>query len=385
MKLVEALFLCVRSSLNGNKLNDEEKFLMTDELLLDVLKMAKQHDIEHLVALGILNNELANEKNKPQLQQVVFRAVYRYEQLNYDFKNVCEALENAKIPFLPLKGSVLRSYYPEPWMRTSCDIDILVPEKYLDVATLCLVENLKYTKHRKYSHDVSLFSSNGVHLELHYDLVEDGWANSSSKILKNVWDYASVKNGKTYWYELSDSIFYFYHIAHMAKHFQQGGCGIRPFIDLWILERLAETNEAERDDLLNKGELLQFARTARKITNVWINGESMDSVSQKMENFIINGGVYGNISNRIAVQQQKKGGSIKYVFSKIVIPYDELKFHYPVLQKHRWLLPIMQVRRWFKLVFCGHAKRSMRELSYNKNISESQADEIKVFLDEVGL
>ena len=154
MKLVEALFLCVRSSLNGNKLNDEEKILMTDELLLDVLKMAKQHDIEHLVALGILNNELANEKNKPQLQQVVFRAVYRYEQLNYDFKNVCEALENAKIPFLPLKGSVLRSYYPEPWMRTSCDIDILVPEKYLDVATLCLVENLKITIHHANIFDV---------------------------------------------------------------------------------------------------------------------------------------------------------------------------------------------------------------------------------------
>ena len=77
--------------------------------------------------------------------------------------------------------------------------------------------------------------------------------------------------------------------------------------------------------------------------------------------------------------------ALKYALSKIVIPYDELKFHYPILQKHRWLTPIMQIRRWFKLIFCGHARRSMRELSYNRNISKSQADEMKTFLDEIGL
>ena len=35
-------------------------------------------------------------------------------------------IKKVQIPFLPLKGSVIRQYYPEPWMRTSCDIDILV-------------------------------------------------------------------------------------------------------------------------------------------------------------------------------------------------------------------------------------------------------------------
>ena len=47
-------------------------------------------------------------------------------------KELKEALEKAEIPFLPLKGSVIRKYYPEPWMRTSCDIDLLIHKEEAD-------------------------------------------------------------------------------------------------------------------------------------------------------------------------------------------------------------------------------------------------------------
>ena len=144
-------------------------------------------------------------------------------------------------------------------------------------------------------------------------------------------------------------------------------------------------DKLKRNGLLKSGGLLQFSQTASKLAAVWLNNIPSDSVCEKMQSYILSGGVYGTNENRIMVQQQKKGGKIKYALSKIVIPYDTIKFHYPILQKYRWLTPFMQVRRWFKLIFCGHAKRSMRELSYNSNISRSQADEMKIFLDEIGL
>lgn len=379
------LFSILRSVFHDNQMSDADKQLVTDEVLKDAIKLASKHDIAHLVALGIINNELVDEQTNSQLQQIIMRAVYRYEKINYEFKQVCEVLEEAQISFLPLKGSVIRKYYSEPWMRTSCDIDILVHEKDLRSAISCLVENLKYTEHEKNSHDVSLFSSSGVHLELHYDLVEEGWANSSNAILQKVWDYVSPRHEYQYWCEMSDEMFYFYHIAHMAKHLQQGGCGIRTFIDLWILDNLPTIDTLKRNDLLKSGGLLQFSQSASKLAAVWINNIPSDSVCEKMQNYILSGGVYGTNENRIMVQQQKRGGKIKYALSKIVIPYDTIKFHYPILQKYRWLTPFMQVRRWFKLIFCGHARRSMRVLSYNSNISRSQADEVKIFLDEIGL
>ena len=87
-----------------------------------------------------------------------------------------------------------------------------------------------------------------------------------------------------------------------------------------------------------------------------------------MEDYILRGGVYGNNENRISVQQQKKGGQIRYALTKIFLPYSEIKFHYPILQKHKWLTLFMEVRRWFKLIFCGHAKRTLNELKFNQTI-----------------
>lgn len=76
---------------------------------------------------------------------------------------------------------------------------------------------------------------------------------------------------------------------------------------------------------------------------------------------------------------------MKYALSKIFIPYDVVKFHYSILQKHRWLTPFMEVRRWGKLIFCGHAKRTINELKYNQKISADQADVTKKFLENIGL
>ncbi len=76
---------------------------------------------------------------------------------------------------------------------------------------------------------------------------------------------------------------------------------------------------------------------------------------------------------------------MRYALSRIFIPYDVIKFHYPILQKHRWLIPFMEVRRWGKLIFCGHAKRALGELKYNQTISAEKAEFTRSFLESIGL
>lgn len=383
-RTIQILFVLLRSAIRGTKLTDNERENYSADMLQDLLKISAKHDVIHLLVLGLKQNHLIPQDHD-EIEKYILKAVYRYERLRYEYNNLCDALEIAQIPFLPLKGSVIRKYYPEAWMRTSCDIDILVHDEDIERAREIMVDKCKYTYQGKGSHDISLFSPTNIHVELHYDLVEDGRVNASSNVLKDVWNVARVREGYGFWYEMPDEMFYFYHIAHMAKHFENGGCGIRPFMDICILEGVAEANTTKRNTLLENGKLMKFASVAQKLSRVWFFGEEYDTVSIHMEEYILRGGVYGNNENRITVQQQKKGGKIKYALSKIVIPYDTIKFHYPILQKHRWLTPFMQVRRWFKLIFCGHAKRSMRELSYNSNISQSQADEMKIFLEEIGL
>jgi len=349
-----------------------------------MVNVAKKHGVLPLLALGLKQNALLTQ-NDAVLEKSILMAVYRYQQLNFTFENLCTILESEKIPFMPLKGSVIRKYYPEPWMRESCDIDILVHREDLEKASKVLVEQYQYTYHEKGSHDVSFFAPNKTHVELHFDLVEDEFASKSSEVLKTVWETATVCEGCNYRYEMPDKMFYFYHIAHMAKHFETGGCGIRPLIDLWILDNLNNADLAARNELLKQGSLLKFAEAARHLSKVWFEKANKNTVSQCMEDYILQGGIYGSNENRVIFQQQKKGGKIKYALAKIFIPYDVIKYHYPILQKHRWLTPFMEVRRWFKLIFCGHTKRTLNELKYNSEISTDRAEITKALLSELGL
>ena len=171
----------------------------------------------------------------------------------------------------------------------------------------------------------------------------------------------------------------------MANHFYGGGCGIRPFLDLWILDYKVEHDTQKREALLQKGGMLTFALVARSLAGVWFSGQTHTELTRKMEAFILGGGVYGNMENMAAVQQAKKGGKIQFILYKIFMPYSLLKGHYPILQKHKYLLPFCQVARWFRLLSRNRWKRSLRELKTNAEISIEQVSSTADLLKVLGL
>lgn len=354
--------------------------------LKELYTISKQHDLAHLIA-DILDqkNLLGSDEISEKFRKQQLLAVYRYQRINHELEQVCSALEAAKIPNLPLKGSIIRNYYPEPWMRTSCDIDILVHETDLDSAILYLCEKLEYKVEGKGSHDVSLISPSCVHIELHFDLVEKEYANGVGVFLSQIWDHTTVKEGLEYGYELSDEMFYFYHLAHMAKHVEYGGCGIRPFLDLWILDHQVKHDQHARDRLLEIGGLLKFAIACRQLSETWFSNTPPIDLTPVFQEYVINGGVYGTFEHRIAVRQHKRGGKIQYVFSRIFLSYDDLKVQYPILQKHRWLMPIMQVCRWFNKIFHRRLKHVFGELKKSQNMTKEHIYTISNLLEELGL
>ena len=69
-----------------------------------------------------------------------------------------------------------------------------------------------------------------------------------------------------------DKMFYFYHVAHMAKHFEIGGCGVRPFLDSYLLLYYAQYRTESCCQLLRKGGLLTFAKAVK----IWrVGGENL--------------------------------------------------------------------------------------------------------------
>lgn len=382
---VGRLFLLLGSAIENQPLENTAAF--SEKALSELVEIAEKHDLVHLVDHALrLNSVAVNDKELAgKLRNATLSAVCRYERTQYEYRRVREVFEKAEIAFLPLKGALLRKRYPEPWMRTSSDVDILLHEADLQRAMELLITEYHYTAEEQNTHDVSMFAPGKQHIELHYHLVENGLVNESETVLRDVWETASRKDDYRYWFEMSDEMFYFYHIAHMAKHFQNGGCGVRPFIDLWLLDRADAATMEKRDALLQKGGLLTFTKTARKLCRVWFLGEEVDDLCRRMQAYVLYGGVYGNYHNRVMLQQQQAGGCFRYALGRVFIPLDSLQHYYPILKMHRWLMPLMQVRRWFSIAFGGGFAVAWHELRLNQNVSKEDAQKAEMLLCDVGL
>ncbi len=383
-KTIKMMFAILRSAVCDDVLTDDEKALYNADMLPEMEKISKNHDVINILSFGLQKNGLLNENNE-SLEAELLNSVYRYTKSDYELNCLCDALESAQVPFIPLKGSVIRKYYPEPWLRTSCDIDVLIQHCDIEKAKLCFQDTLKYKYIDENDYHLSFASQNGCHIELHFDLIQDNRVNTASQVLKNVWDAAAKHTGFDYWYEMSDEMFYVYHITHMAKHFTRGGCGIRPFIDIFVLKKNVAYDEKKRELLLTEGGLKEFSNVAESLTNVWFNNAEPTEITLQLQDYILHGGVAGTNENYILIKQQELGGKFKYIFYKIFFPYNELKMLYPILRKHKWLTPIMEVRRWFRHIFYLRFKNAANELKFNDSVSESTSENMKTMLDRLGL
>ncbi len=154
-KIIPAMMDLIAYEVCGKDI-DSSQYILTDEEFAKLYKLAKSHDLAHLVGDALIKNDLIGDGEiKAKFQKRIMLAVYRYEKINYELGRLRETLNEAKIPFIPLKGSVLRRYYPEPWMRTSCDIDVLVNESDLERAISALTSAAGYKNRFKKAHTMS--------------------------------------------------------------------------------------------------------------------------------------------------------------------------------------------------------------------------------------
>ena len=387
IRLQDLFFALLRFELLGEELTPQVKEALTVERIQQLYVLSKKHDLAHLVGDALHRHKFLaeNSEQKKLFTKERYMAVYRYEQSEYEFQEIVRVLEDLKLPFIPLKGMILRELYPEPWMRTSCDIDIFVHSENVAKAERALVERLGYTSEGKISHDLQMVSSNGVHFELHYELIEAFLNAPVATVLENVWEQTDAYAENSMRRVMKDETFYFYHVAHMAKHFENGGCGVRPFLDLWILDRQLTGNEEKREEMIERGGLTKFLKAARALMNVWLAGAEHTELTKNLEAYILHGGVYGTHENKLAVQRVKKGGKFRYALSVIFLPYAKLKLKYPVLEKHKWLFPFMSVWRWICAPFGGKIKKNLQNVEEHGAVSEKTQTETDQLLREIGL
>lgn len=376
------LYLITKCALGYDDISKHD-ITLNDETLAYLYNAARVHSLFPIVSKVLLESRLLKndcEFYQPFRKQML-KYVCRRENFDHVLSVIGKAFSESNIPFMPLKGSVLKEHYPESWMRTGTDIDILVKKQDLEKASSVLSDDLGLKFVSKSSHDVVYVTESNVKVELHFSLNEPGYREFEP--LKDIWSVANaVDDGCLY--KMPDEYFLCYHIAHMAKHFVCGGCGIRYIIDLRVILDNLNFDQALVEKLISDCSLNSFYHYVKELCDVVFLNKPYNDVTFALEDFILSGGVFGNLRNKTAFGQAKKGSGFKYALSRIFLPFKQMSSYYPVLNRHKWLLPFYHIKRWLHIIFGGGFERSKKELDFTA-VSDDKASLAKILVENIEL
>ena len=350
MSVAPIMFSLIRSEICGTALEESIKNKLSAKVCKEIFALSNKHDVAHIVASALFKNELLGEEDiSAAFKKVFMMAVYRDVQREYSLKQASSIFEDANVPHILLKGAILRKYYPQTWMRTSCDVDVLVKSEDIDCAINALCEAGYVRAQDASTHDYNLISPNKIHIELHYTLSQDGEFANADAILNDVWYNAFPTENSIYSYQLPAEQFILYHLVHMGRHLLHGGCGVRPFIDLWLLENKMPYNESKLKAILLNTGLVSLYDTASALGKVWLENKGHTEQTRLLEEYILFGGVYGNSRNSAKVQVANGISKIKSFLNLMFLSRENLEVLYPNLKKHPAMLPLYQIKRWFRI------------------------------------
>jgi hypothetical protein len=316
----------------------------------------------------------------------MMNAVYRDAQREYAMKLTGDLLEQAQVPHILLKGSVLCRLYPQSWMRTSCDIDILIRpsdaqtvEKVLCGANYIRAEDCTL-------HDYSYFSPNKIHIEMHHTLKQEGNFSNPNHVLEAVWDeYAVAEEGCGFRYRMTPELFVFYHVAHMGKHLIYGGCGIRPFVDLWLLRKKMTVDAVALRDMLVRSKLSQLYDISAALSEVWLEDRPHTEQTKMLEEYIFSGGIYGTTENAAKVKAARGVSRKRAFFDLMFLPRENLEILYPKLKERPGLYPFYQVKRWFGYLDQNRRNKIHHLTAQRNQVRDGERDATAELLRQLGL
>ncbi len=357
-----------------------EDISLCKEDVLHIERLAQRQSIIPIIIEG-MNNLRNADLLSEEMKVWKAKAIYDYHQRSESLKQIKNVFEEAKIDYIPLKGSVLRDLYPHPWMRTSNDIDVLVRESEVENATTVLEKRSSFKKFKTGLHDIH-FVNEKIHLELHFNLLDD--VGLIDDVFAVAWEYAKPK-GIGNCYEFTPEYQLFYIVAHACKHFMSGGgIGIRPLLDIWLLKSKTVYDESVVRAFCDKAGILKFYEACVSLLSVWFENKSHTELTRDFEALVFSGGVFGSAHLKILSKKRKKKG-VKYALSRLFIKNSRIQGMYPVCKKYPILIPVYQMKRWLYLLKPQKQHEVRAELKHARSISQADIDRYDSLMKRMGL
>ena len=262
-------------------------------------------------------------------------------------KSILTAFENAQIWYMPLKGVILKDYYPQPGMREMCDNDILFDaSRAKDVKAI--MESLGFsTVHYGRRHQDDYQKPPVSNFEMHRMLVLP-----TNHVLTAYYEDIDDRllSVKGYERRFSNEDFYIYMIVHEYKHFIWRGTGLRSLLDTYVfLHRFQDTLDFD----YIRGEMQKIGMEAFEEKNrvlamtIFQPDADLEMLSEEqkkqLEKYVVSG-AYGNKVLQIQ-KDVEKWGKLGYILRRVFIPMKTVKTAFPYFYEHKLLLPLLPIYR----------------------------------------
>ena len=346
--MIYGLYTC---RLLSSVLNGTEPMSMPEGMTLEGLyAYQKEQDVTNMayVALKKLGY---NDTQLKEFQDDYKLNVLREARFELAGQQVFDAFEKAEIDFIPLKGALLKNLYPNPALRTFTDIDIYVGDKIEKAEQVLFGQG--YEKKTDYeTNDIGYVKKPSIHIELHKDLFPDDY--DFEGYFDNPFKHTELKEGYKHFNLYRKDDFFIHVLCHLYKHFTFGGCGLRQYLDIYVMTQKMQLDmDYIRTELRSFG-MEGFLDTTLTLNRFFFDKEKPTDETIEIAEFVFNNSTFGNADNRLVLDYDKGHGekltlwgNIKYFMERWGLNYSQMKERYRILKKLPFLLPFCWIYRLF--------------------------------------
>lgn len=354
-----------------------------------IFELSKKQDVENIVFLSV--NQLENRIDSNlyiRWQEEYYKRIKYSAFQDMALEELIETFTKAGIDCMPLKGSVIKNYYPNPDLRCMSDIDFLVREHNRQIVR-DIMHSLGYEDDILDDKQVDGFKRDKLeYIEIHYDFSHE--YHVYHELFTIDWNYL-VPTGTDHLYEMTFEDLYYFNIGHYAKNMHNKGMGLRGIVDTFVLwNKMSDKQKKRTLERFAKTELKEFNDILIKISNIWFCDEQDDGTLNDVQLYLMVKKTYGDYKTETvlnALFSNEDSSNSKYVLGKIFPSAEYLYQRFSIKYKNPLLLPFLWFVRILSQVFGSKEKWAFakKQLSTFETINQEDINYERKVREQFGL
>ena len=360
-KTSERLIYLMACSLQGTK---PEEALLANIDMEALLRLAKAHSVSAMVCMALEQTDAfqhAAETTRLKWLDSKNKAVRKNMLLDAERHQLEKEFAEHGIWYMPLKGSILKDWYPKFGMREMADNDILFDAAgRKQVREIFQNRSYKTVSFRKGNHDV--YEKAPIYnFEMHVSLFH-GTYKELTEQYENVKERLLPVDGTAYQFAFTPEDFYVFALAHAHKHYSHSGTGVRTLADIYVLDRhLGDIMDRDKvEQKLTQLGIAEYEQHSRVLAEKLFSAvrplaeTELTEDEKEMLLYYCDATTYGTVdtcvNNRLLELQEYSEDitlrtKLKYCCVRLFPGREFCKFAYAFVYKHPWTLPFFWVWR----------------------------------------